>query len=355
MKIPWQDLANKPTFLKLDGLSINAEVTDTVNIEDIDELEVKRNLLDSIESKREAKAIAAQAKNDNSSSEVYMDRILRNLHVEISSITVNVRDVKLRGTFGFHLSSLSLRTTNDLWEERTEPISPGQNGPVFKIAKMSQLGVYITPDGGDGTIKHILEPLTMVSQIRHKLNAEEKEQKGHASLNIEELKLSLSREQFKFIARLFEKLERIKRKARYDKYRPKTGVKGNSRQWWRYAFRTLKEQYGIEQKVQLFNRQYIQNYCVNRAKYRKIFEAKLQDYTIDDGELARLETCLDISTIIEIREAIKLKVRQTKMKTSNSGWFGGWFGTGQSDESQTGYEMSQEDRERLHVSYNITN
>ena len=76
---------------------------------------------------------------------------------------------------------------------------------------------------------------------------------------------------------------------------------------------------------------------------------------LKESELARLETCLDISTIIEIREAIKLKVRQTKMKTSNSGWFGGWFGTGQSDESQTGYEMSQEDRERLHVSYNITN
>ena len=56
MKIPWQDLANKPTYLKLDGLSINAEVTDTVNIEDIDELEIKRNLLDSIESKRDSEA-----------------------------------------------------------------------------------------------------------------------------------------------------------------------------------------------------------------------------------------------------------------------------------------------------------
>ena len=47
MKIPWQDLANKPTFLKLDGLSINAEVTDTVNIEDIGELEAFEPNVDS--------------------------------------------------------------------------------------------------------------------------------------------------------------------------------------------------------------------------------------------------------------------------------------------------------------------
>lgn len=346
LKIPWTDLANKPTFLKLEGLSINATVTDTVHISEIDELAIKRSLLDHIESRREAKAIAAQANNANdTASEAYFDRILRNLHVEISSITVNIVDDKLQGNFGFHLNSLSLRTTNENWTEEASGVT--NNAPVFKVAKMSQLGIFITPMGK--AMQHILEPLTMVSHIKHKLHAGEKEEKGSAELTIEELKLCLSRDQFKFTARLFEKLERVKRKARFDKYRPRVGVSGNARQWWKYAFKTIKVQHGIDQKVQLFSRQYIQEYCVNRISYRQIFESKIQDFNVDAAELDRLESCLDISTIIEIREAIKLKVRQTKTKASNQGWFGGWFGSSGTADSSS-YEISNEDRERLTVS-----
>ena len=357
MRIPWTDLANKPTYLKLEGLSINAVVTDTVHVADLDELAIKRTLLDQIESRREAKAIAAQAKNDTSqSSEAYFDRILRNLHVEISSITVNITDAKLKGSFGFHLSSLSLLTTNDQWEEQTDTAN-GASGTtadnqqsVFKIAKMSEMGIFITPEGMDG-IRHILEPLTMVSHLKHKLHAADGEEKGTAELTIEELKLSLSRDQFKFVARLFEKLERIKRKARFDKYRPKQSVRSHAKQWWQYAFRTIKEQHGIEQKVQLFNRAYIQTYCVNRASYRKIFEQKLQQHPTDHNELARLENVLDISTIIEIREAVKLIMRKTKVQSSNQGWFGGWFGdsSDSNNDRNSAYEISKEDRERLHV------
>lgn len=347
LKIPWTDLANKPTFLKLDGLSINATVTDTVHISEIDELAIKRSLLDHIESRREAKAIAAQANNtSDTASEAYFDRILRNLHVEISSITVNIVDDKLQGNFGFHLNSLSLRTTNENWTEEASGVM--NNAPVFKVAQMSELGIFITPMGK--AMQHILEPLTMVAHIKHKLHAGEKEEKGSAELTIEELKLRLSREQFKFTARLFEKLERVKRKARFDKYRPRVGVRGNAREWWKYAFKTIKDQHGIDQKVQLFSRQYIQNYCVNRSSYRQIFESKIQDFNIEQAELDRLETCLDISTIIEIREAIKLKVRQTKTKANNQGWFGGWFGSNGTVDS-TSYEISNEDRERLAVRF----
>ena len=72
----------------------------------------------------------------------------------------------------------------------------------------------------------------------------------------------------------------------------------------------------------------------------------MREYSVDEDEMDRLETYLDVSTIIEIREAIKLKVRQTK--TKQSGWFGGWFSS--SESTDDAYSMTSEDRERLHVS-----
>ena len=50
-----KDLKNKPTVMKLEGLSIVAEVTDHIEFSEADELKYKQYLLESIESKREAK------------------------------------------------------------------------------------------------------------------------------------------------------------------------------------------------------------------------------------------------------------------------------------------------------------
>ena len=99
----------------------------------------------------------------------------------------------MKGSFGFHLSSLSLLTTNDHREEQTDNTNTTKNADqqsVFKIAKMSEMGIFITPEGTDGQMRHILEPLTMVSHIKHILHAAKREEKGTAELTIDDLKLS---------------------------------------------------------------------------------------------------------------------------------------------------------------------
>ena len=179
------------------------------------------------------------------------------------------------------------------------------------------------------------------------MHAAAEEEKGHAELSIETLKLKLTRAQFKFVARLFEKMERIKRKARFTKFRPKESVKENPSAWWNFAFKTVKQQYDIDQKVELFNRQYIQKYCLWRSEYRKIYEKKLKNEHFSEQSLDHLESNLDISSLIEIREAVKLKMRQ---KPKSTGWFGGWFGGGSSTsmvDVQDDLEISQEDKRRL--------
>jgi len=116
LKIPWTDLANKPTIMKLEGLSVIAEVTDSIEYSEEDEIKYKQYLLDTIEKSREAKAIAQQATQKSSSqNEAYMDRILRNLQVYISSITFDISDSKLGTRFGFHLSSLVLQSCDQNW------------------------------------------------------------------------------------------------------------------------------------------------------------------------------------------------------------------------------------------------
>ena len=82
--------------MKLEGLSVIAEVTDSIEYSEEDEIKYKQYLLDTIEKSREAKAIAQQATQKSSSqNEAYMDRILRNLQVYISSITFDISDSKL--------------------------------------------------------------------------------------------------------------------------------------------------------------------------------------------------------------------------------------------------------------------
>ena len=50
-----KDLKNNPTVMKLEGLSVVAEVTDHIEYSEADELKYKQYLLETLESKREAK------------------------------------------------------------------------------------------------------------------------------------------------------------------------------------------------------------------------------------------------------------------------------------------------------------
>ena len=109
-------------------------------------------------------AQAAGAQNDaDTYSDAYIDRILRNLQIEISGITVDIHDSKLKTKFGFYLSSLNLQTANESW--KVESISNLQSSaqntrlPCYKVAHLDKLGIYISANDSS-TIDHVLEPLT---------------------------------------------------------------------------------------------------------------------------------------------------------------------------------------------------
>lgn len=57
IQIPWTNLGNAATVIKLDGLHIEAAVNDHMELTIEDQHRSKQNILDSIESQREAKAL----------------------------------------------------------------------------------------------------------------------------------------------------------------------------------------------------------------------------------------------------------------------------------------------------------
>lgn len=142
------------------------------------------------------------------------------------------------------------------------------DGSVFKIVRMGQLGVYLntaSDEKVDGVRQniHILEPLSAGANIKHVIFAEPHQMKGTASVALEEICVKLNYSQFRVITRFYEKLERIRRSAQFQQFRPKVPVTQNTKAWWYFAFRTVVKQYHIDEKVKLFNRTYIQGLDIN--------------------------------------------------------------------------------------------
>ena len=57
LQIPWTNLGNAATIIKLNGLHMEATVNDNIELTPEDKHRSKQNILDSIESQREAKAL----------------------------------------------------------------------------------------------------------------------------------------------------------------------------------------------------------------------------------------------------------------------------------------------------------
>ena len=60
LAIPWKNLGGEPTIMKLDGLKVEAIVTESVEHSAEDELRSKQKLLDYIETKLDAEAHTAR-------------------------------------------------------------------------------------------------------------------------------------------------------------------------------------------------------------------------------------------------------------------------------------------------------
>ena len=87
--------------------------------------------------------IAQNAAPNDSYSEAYSTKILRNLQVHIRNIHISFIDEKLGACFGVYLNSLILNTADSAWNQvlSTSDHALSHNGAVYKVIRMEQLGV----------------------------------------------------------------------------------------------------------------------------------------------------------------------------------------------------------------------
>ena len=186
---------------------------------------------------------------------------MRNLQINIRNIDIRIIDLTLNTSFGFYLNSILLKTADQNWSELSE--LPATDSAVYKIAKMENLGLYINDHfeeshSEDNHLCHILEPFSADCQITHLPKAAEDQIKGLVTVDLYDLCLKLNKNQFRFVTKFFEKLEKIRRSSQFNQFKPETEVKENPKLWWIFAYKTVIKQYNIEKKFNLFNRQYIQ-------------------------------------------------------------------------------------------------
>ena len=272
LAIPWKNLGGEPTIMKLDGLKVEAIVTESVEHSAEDELRSKQKLLDYIETKLDAEAVV---ETTSSNSEAYTNKVLKNLQVEIQNIEIKIIDAQLGSSIGLYLGSLTLKTADTEWREVGVMDHTAEEARMFKIAKLENLGLFINSDT-DTEPQYILEPLTVLAHLQHNLRPNDNELRGDASINLQSIGLRLTSSQFRFITSSIEKLERIRRNAKFRKGRPSLSTKEDPKAWWRYAGNTVIQMYNIKEKAKLFNRKYIKEYCQNRKTYRELFKQKLQ-------------------------------------------------------------------------------
>lgn len=123
---------------------------------------------------------------------------------------------------------------------------------------MDQLGIFFNTNLNQNDNVHILEPLSAGANIKLVEKAAPDAVKGTASVSLDEICLKLNYSQFRTMIKFQQKLEKIRRKNAFTNYRPKVPKKGNPRPWWKFAFKTVLKQYHIDERIKLFNREYIQ-------------------------------------------------------------------------------------------------
>merc|ERR1712037_469453 len=243
LAIPWKNLGGEPTIMKLDGLKVEALVTDSVEHSAEDELRAKQKLLDFIETKLGAEAVV---ESTASNSEAYTNKVLKNLQVEIQNIEVKITDTQLGSTLGLRLGSLTLKTADTNWQEVGVMDHTAEDSRMFKIAKLENLAIYINSTENEETEnQYILEPLTVLAHLQHNLKPDDDELRGDASINLQSIGLRLTSPQFRFVTSSIEKLERIRRNAKFRKGRPDATTKEDAKAWWRYAGNTVIQMYKI--------------------------------------------------------------------------------------------------------------
>ncbi|CAH1274208.1 VPS13A [Branchiostoma lanceolatum] len=366
VNIPWTSLYTSPVKASLEGVYIVAgPVTDRKY-----DAKREKRLLDAVKRKKLQELDTPQnsptqpddeeeKRKEQTFTEKLTATILNNLQLTIMKIHIRYEDRVSNPSspfaLGVTLRSFSGQSVNSSWEPFLVDSRATQ---MFKLIKLEDLAVYwntgckklvcdyLTTDLWKDLMEECLDtcrimkqdldfvvrPISAVTKI-----AFDKSQmidldrpRLWTDLAVQEIMVSLSRQQFKSIVCLVESFKLMAVNRLYRKYHPNLHVKGNAKAWWHYAYNAT-----VHEHIRPYSWENIKAYRLKFKRYLVLYKEKLEeteDVAAISGVLEELESDLNLTSILVARQQAKLQfvkkeeVKPKKTKpTGGGGWFWGWF------------------------------
>lgn len=278
LKIPWTALESKPVQVFIDGLYLQAGPIDLSKLSP--ELLKQQALVlrrEKLQSAQDQVFYSGHSESSESKAEKasYLQqltaKIIDNLEVVISNVHIRYEDkFTIPGkvlSAGITLSSISLATTDALWNEMF--VSRSQDAStIHKLGKVVNLGIYWNPDGKEflaltpekweeAMISYITQaqqlsvvrlhetnelsyllpvPNELVVKVIHSDVASEITPKIDLLMSSSTLSLNIDKEQYSQVMATLAMFGQLSKHKQMASKRPPGRPTDNPRGWWKYAY-----------------------------------------------------------------------------------------------------------------------
>ncbi|XP_011258849.1 vacuolar protein sorting-associated protein 13 isoform X1 [Camponotus floridanus] len=378
LKIPFKDMWNGQIDAIVEELFILVVPTSQVAYNEEKEskaqLEAKRAELDRVEKRKQLEDIKSQEKLDDSMVEKLVARMIKNIHVEIKRIHVRYEDhVTFKEhpfSVGFTLNTFVLESCTDSWETTGNLKDMYAIPQIFKLCSLDGLAVYLntsveqyskspqssysnlfcqgiaTTDYIPTGYQYLLGPINVKSKLRlnpkpESDNSDYTIPKVWLDLEMQKLRIGLTKRQYQTLIRLGEGLDQARKAAPYRKYRPNlTSYRGHYKEWWHFAYTCV-----LEETVRRYRRNWnwihMKQHRDTCRDYAQAYQTKLTTKKLAKEIAEQLTHCemkLDIFNLVIIRQQIEMEVERLaereKSLKAKRGWFGFLWNSSQAEETK---------------------
>lgn len=400
LKVPWSRLGQEPVLVYLDRIFLLVEpATKVEGCTDDFVQEAKRSRVREMETKLLGSKPEQEAEENTSWLGSLINTIIGNIKVSITNIHIRYEDTESNPghpfAAGITLEKLASVTIDDNGNEIF--ITGGALEHIQKSIALERLAIYfdsdIKPwkidkpweellpsqwseifepgikakDSEDGNrcfqqhsyLLHPVRGYAKYTKLGYKdlRSADQPAQK--ALINLDDVTLSLSQEEYRDILKLAENITAFNRRLKYAHYRPLVGIHEDAKSWWQYACKVLTEEQkkarghvSWEQVLQYarLRKRYV-------SRYVSCLQADPEQTTIDDDkEIQEIDRELEAEVILQWRMLAHNFVKQIsgndilrKRKPAQKSWslFGWGAQSGKSNRENETKNLSEEEWQQI--------
>ncbi|CAG5075993.1 Similar to Vps13: Vacuolar protein sorting-associated protein 13 (Drosophila melanogaster) [Cotesia congregata] len=379
LKIPFKDIWNGQIDCIIEELYLLIVPSSQVKYDPEKEakysLDAKHAELARIEKNKQLLEQSKQAeKIDDSMLEKLLARMIKNIHVEIKSIHVRYEDhVTFKPhefAIGLTLNRLALESCNTSWMT-TENMKDMYLIPqIFKLLTLDGFSIYLNPslmqfskqasstylklfhdsiattENIPPDYQYLLGPINVKAKL--KLNPKPETDgsnyqipKVWLDLEMEKLRIGLTKRQYATLLQLGEGLDRAKKAAPFRKFRPDVpSYRGHYKEWWQFAYKCVLEEHVVRCRRN-WNWAHMKEHRDLCREYAEVYQTKLtskKPVPAIEERLTHCERHLDLFNLVVIRQQIELEVERLAEKQKSikaeRGWFGFLWGSSQQKEEE---------------------